>query len=966
MKSCTCASLDSPVEASRPSFQGLDGPKKGSLAPRKLTRKPSKLQTSMEVTRCRFGNTSRQAAPIGYEEFVPQKDWTPIYHAVYHDREGALHHYLHAGVSPDDVEGSGIPLLAVAAACGHFEIARILLEAGAQVNAVSKDKGETALHIAVKSGRHDIIDLFLEHRANLELTTMQSAATPLHYAATASGSLALVMKLLKAGARYDVKDTEGQTPAALALQANNLHAAIAIINMACGKPKELVREKDMLLQHVENTKDRSSMTNDLIADVFAVTCDPDSTVLVEAIKKNDARLVEMFLEKGADPHRSTAKGLLPIFVAVKFADLRIIRMLVQHGADVNVRGPGNLDTLQVLFKALSARDEDSIVSIVDYLLAKGADGLALYSDGKTLLHRTVSGSTDRAQVVKVLLKNGLELNAQDGEGNTALHLAAHHGLTQSAKRLLDARADTTIVDSAKRTPLFRAVLKQQWPIVRLLACPPAMTSWDAEGSTALHHIARTIPKDDNAWEEIADSAKPFCERGICRSMRDRSGATPLIQAIRSLPEDGLPVVQVLLAAGDKKWNCVGHEDHKRRDALYYAATLGKPAFVEGLLEHDAPLNLEDWTESKRQSKLPAASKHRILELLISANRSRIASKSHEPRSAIGETRIEIIKAGPRTSSALSGYGADCETERKSKPRSAVRKSTSVQHLQISPQQRKPVDPPRAFPAHTSSKQQRFQGLEEGLHGQARRSPTVMKRIEHADQEALQNARRNDKYVEAVRTSPPRQNRPDATANFPPRASSRQQVVKFAPQVSSKLSVATHEVKITPLQKEPEVLPLVPVKDIIVAGNSKTPTRSISNSPESHTALVKPVKVSSLATHVPPRATADEPKPTTSPIPLPNLSTALRTQVTTVTTDPSKQKTLTRSLAATPDVAMSGKPVQPARVDSGVSMKHDSLTKPLPTLDRTKPTLDISTPKSRRQSGDELASWLAISGMLDRL
>jgi ankyrin repeat protein len=963
MKSCTCASLDSPIEASRPSFHDLDESKKGSLAPRKLTRKPSKLQTSMEVTRCRFGNTSRQAAPKGYEDFVPQKDWTPIYHAVYHDREGALHHYLHAGVSPDDIEGSGIPLLSVAAACGHFEIARILLEAGAQVNAVSTDKGETALHVAVKGGRHDIIDLLLEHRANLESKTKHSGATPLHYAATASGSLALVMKLLKAGAQYDVKNTEGQTPAGVALHANNLHAAVAIINMACGKPKQLAKEKDMLLQHVEATKDRSSMTNDLIADVFAATCDPDSTVLVEAIKKNDARLVEMFLEKGADPHRSTAKGLLPIFVAVKFADLRIIRMLVQHGADVNVRGPGDLDTLQVLFKALSARDDDSVVSIVDYLLAKGADGLALYSDGKSLLHRAVSGSTDRAQVVKLLLKNGLEVNAQDSEGNTALHLAAYNGLTHSAKCLLDARTDTTIVDFAKRTPLFRAVLKQQWPVVRMLACPPALTSWDAEGSTALHHIARTIPKDHKSWKEIAESVKPFCERGICRSMRDRSGATPLIQAIRSLPEEGLPVVQTLLVAGDKKWNCIGHEDHKRRDALYYAATLGKPAFVEALLEHDAPLNLEDWTDSKRQSKLSAASKHRILELLISVDRLRSALKSHKQQSAMGETRIEIIKAEPRTGSALSGYGADCETERKSEPRSAFRKTTSAQQLQTSPQQRKPLAPPRAFPARTSSKQQRFQGLAEGLHRDARRSPAAPKRIEHAGQEAGQSTQQNNKYVEVARISPPRQNLPKANANFLPRASSRQQIVTFAPPFSSKLSATTHEIEIQSLQKESKALPPVPAKNIPVAGKSVTATRATPDLPETHE---KPVKPSPPATHVSVKAIADDPKPTTSPSSPQKTSTTPKTQVTTITTDPSTHKAPIQFLSVTPDVVVSGKPVQPARVDSGMSMTQDSVAKAPPTLDRTKPTLDSSTSKSRRQSGDELAGWLAISGMLDRL
>lgn len=961
MKSCTCAFLDSPVEACRPSFYDPDDSRKGSLAPRKLTRKPSKLQTSMEVTRCRFGNTSRQAAPIGYEGYVPQKDWTPIYHAVYHGREGALRHYLHAGVSPDAIEGSGIPLLSVAAACGHFEMARILLEAGAQVNAASTDKGETALHVAVKGGRHDIIDLLLEHRANLEAKTRHSGASPLHYAGTASGSLAVVMKLLKAGAKYDVKNTEGQTPAAVALHANNLHAAVAIINMVRGKPKQLAKEKDMLLQHVETTKERSSMTNDLIADVFAATCDPDSTVLVEAIKKNDARLVEMFLEKGADPHRSTAKGLLPIFVAVKFADLGIIRLLVQHGADVNVRGPGNLDALQVLFKALSARDEDTIVSIVDYLLAKGADGLALYSDGKTLLHRTVSGGSDRAKVLKLLLKNGLDVNAQDCEGNTALHLAAHNGLTQSAKCLLDARADSTVVDSSKRTPLFRAILKQQWPVVRILACPPAMTSWDAEGSTALHYIARTVPKENDAWEEIAVTTKLFCERGICRSMRDRSGATPLIQAVRSLSEEGLPVIQALLTAGDKKWNCVGHEDHKRRDALYYAAILGKPAFAEALLEHDAPLDLEDWTGSKRQSKLPAASKHRILELLISTDRSR--TKSQKQQTGIGETRIEIIKAEPRTVSALSGYGADCETERMSETRSTVQRTTPAQQLQTSPQQREPKVLPRAFPVRTSSKQQRLQGLAEGLRRDAHGSPPSPKSIEHSHHGEALYTRQNNKYIEVVRTSSPQQNSPKTNANFPSRASRRQQVVTFVPPVPSKLNPVAVDIKIGLLQKESEPPPFVLAKDIIVAESSVTPTQLTSDSSQPHG---EPVKLLAPATQVLAKATADYHKATTSPASSQSPSTTPSTQLTTVATNPSIDKVSIQFLSATLNVAAGEKPVHPARADSGVSMAQDSMTKALPRLDRTNATLDSSTPESRRQSGDELASWLAISGMLDKL
>nr|GFD60609.1 hypothetical protein [Tanacetum cinerariifolium] len=61
---------------------------------------------------------------------------------------------------------------------------------GACIEAASKDKGETALHVAVKAGRLDMIDLLVEHRANLGAKTVHTGETALHYAASGSGSLA--------------------------------------------------------------------------------------------------------------------------------------------------------------------------------------------------------------------------------------------------------------------------------------------------------------------------------------------------------------------------------------------------------------------------------------------------------------------------------------------------------------------------------------------------------------------------------------------------------------------------------------------------------------------------------------------------------------------------------------------------------------------------------------------------------
>jgi ankyrin repeat protein len=635
--------------------------------PRGLVRKSSKLQTHVEILRCRLGKPA--ALPDADRTYGPSKDWTPIYYAVYHQREAALSHFLHTGGSPDDVDGTGQPPLCIAVANGYTGIVEILLNGGADVNASSKDSGETALHIAIMKGRAEIFDILLRHEPNLEARTTETGETPLHYAASKSGSLAMVVTLLRLGAKYDTPNSKGESPAEAALKANNIQGAIAIINAAHGKRHKLAKEKEMLLKHIEKKQNKFSIGNELIADIFSAACDPDSTVLMEAIKRDDVSLVEMFLEKGADPDRPTATGILPIFAALECAKASVVQALVKHNADVSVRDAKGLTVLQAAFDGPLVQDKEGMSAIFKCLLSSGADPKVTNPDGQSFLHRAVSSSFDNARVAHMLLDAGVKVNAKDNDGNTALHLATHskscmevllknganphlknadrltpllyamtnstrekepdfqslikvsdlrkvntteqtalhlaaaNGLEKTVRLLLRARAETTPVDSNKHTPLLLAAMNHQWHIVPVLTIPPSVNSWDENGMTALHHIAKSIPTSPSTWKDVAAAALPFCERGVSRSMRDRSGATPLILAVKTLPQEGLPVVETLLLQKvDRRtsWNCASHEDHGRCDALHYAATLDKPVFVEALLRHGATFTFGDWVPGRKQ------------------------------------------------------------------------------------------------------------------------------------------------------------------------------------------------------------------------------------------------------------------------------------------------------------------------------------------------------------------------------
>ncbi|KAH3977786.1 hypothetical protein HBI56_105990 [Parastagonospora nodorum] len=661
------------------------------IQPKGLKRKSSKLQTHVEVLRCRLGKSA--VTTEAGRTFEPSKDWTPIYYAVYHRREAALTHFLRNGGSPDDVTGSGQPPLCVAVVNGHIDVVRILLEYGANVDATTRDSGETALHLAIKNNHTEIIDLLLEAGPQLEAHTTETNETPLHYAASKSGSLATIVALLKLGAKYDTKNSKDQSPAESALLANNIQGAVAIINAAHGRRHRLVKEKEMLLKHVERSQNRFSIGNELIADIFSAACDPDSTVLVESIKRDDASLVEMFLSKGADPDRVTARGERPIFIALECAGAPVVQALVKHNADVQVRDATGLSVLQAAFEGSMAQDKDSICAIFECLLSKGANAMDTYIDGKNLLHRAVSPGFGYAKAAHLFLKSGIKVNSQDGDGNTALHLATHskscmelllknranshivnregltpllhaigqarkgdepdlevlikassmhkldskgrsalhlaasNGLEKNVRALLRARADTSTVDSEKHTSLLLAAKNHQWHIVPTLTIPPSINSWDEQGMTALHHIASSSPRLPSTWKDVAAAAVPFCERGVSRSMRDRSGATPLIVAIKTLPEDGLPIIETLLMkSADERasWNCIGHEDHDRRDALYYAITMRRPLFVDVLLKNGAAVSFMDWVPIRGALNLSVDTDKQISSLIAQHEWSRRA------------------------------------------------------------------------------------------------------------------------------------------------------------------------------------------------------------------------------------------------------------------------------------------------------------------------------------------------------
>jgi ankyrin repeat protein len=112
--------------------------------------------------------------------------------------------------SPD-----GFPILALAAAFGHFEVTKYLQAKGGDVNAVATNgSGYNALTGAVASGHTEIVKWLLDHGAepNYRYAT---GYTPLLTAA-ANGHLEILKALLAHGADLHAKSNDGKNALAYA------------------------------------------------------------------------------------------------------------------------------------------------------------------------------------------------------------------------------------------------------------------------------------------------------------------------------------------------------------------------------------------------------------------------------------------------------------------------------------------------------------------------------------------------------------------------------------------------------------------------------------------------------------------------------------------------------------------------------------------------------------------------------
>ena len=350
----------------------------------------------------------------------------------------AVRAFIKQGADVNAAQGDGMTALHWAAMHGDAEQTRMLVYAGARLEASTRNGNYTPLHLAARTGKTSVIKALLAAGANANAPTSAGGATPLHYAA-ANGSPEAIVALIDKGAKVDARESAWSETPLMWAAANNRVAALQVLVSRGADLKAMSKIEDM---PAREKADRAALQLRArrVAALKAAEQAPPPPGAAGA--------------QGGRGGRGSGRGGQGGIEAVGAGG--------RGGVPADTFGLRPRSSLPAADTGQRNGAQDRGLSYADLIGNKG--GLT------PLLFAVRQGS---AESVVALLKAGADVNQTSGGDHTSpLLMATINGQFDLAKVLLERDANPKLASDAGTTPLY-ATINVQWAAKSLYPQPTA-------------------------------------------------------------------------------------------------------------------------------------------------------------------------------------------------------------------------------------------------------------------------------------------------------------------------------------------------------------------------------------------------------------------------------------------------------------------------------------------------------------
>ena len=369
---------------------------------------------------------------------------------------------LKAGADPNTANADGETALMTASRSGSLASVKMLLAHGADPNAKEKWLQETALMWAAAEDHADVVAALAAGGANLDQKSWvtdtptllfpesggpnipfpKGGWTAAMYAARQNAKAALAV-LAEKGANLNLQDPQGATAMHLAII--NLHYDAAALLLDKGADPNIADETGMTALYAVANMDTLGWIQGRPAPALESNAEYDAAGLVNKLIDHGAnpnpRLKRAILKRHHDflQERVLTEGSTPLMRAARFGDAKLARVLLARGADPTLTTKDGTNALMfaagVNLAAVRGEDpsllhpsEDGSIEIIKMLLDRGLDINAANDQGLTALHGAVqrsqgTGNGTGEKIIALLVERGAKLNVKDKRGKTPLELA---------------------------------------------------------------------------------------------------------------------------------------------------------------------------------------------------------------------------------------------------------------------------------------------------------------------------------------------------------------------------------------------------------------------------------------------------------------------------------------------------------------------------------------------------------------